>query len=290
MSPNEPIPMIKDNSKSQEKLPTQYASPYWEYGKQKSSELGPGSTNYPYTIETTLYGKVVEFNGMVHTNDPYDQSLVRLEDRFRKFIAKSKKPIVFIEGGMREVDGLDRDEVVRQSSEAGLMMKLAIDSNTPVESPEPPEERVVQELLMLFTPEEIMYGFFIRDISQWYRNKANDLQIAPAKDYVEKRLIWHTKTVGLENENVSFQYYANIFNDKYGLQPEDLPHDIERKLLQVAPSPKNPRSAKTSDIRNEYIYKQIQKATREGHDVFVVYGSHHAFVFEQMLAEQNDQE
>lgn len=262
-----------------------YINPYWDYGYKKSGELGPGSGNYPYTIETCMNGSKIEFNGMKHINNPQDESLLRLEERFRLFISNSNNPIVFVEGGVRQVDDLERDIIVARNGEPGLMCKLAQDSGVPVISPEPNKKYEVQKLLKVFSPEEIMQHYFTRTLAQWYRNKDHDLSQGLAQDYIEKRMAADVKCPGLEHTNTSYDYYADVFALKYGMRPEEMQEEVAKKTLNDEASPNQSVSAYLGLLRDKNIYEQIQKAANDGFDVFIVYGAHHAFVFEQLLAE-----
>lgn len=262
-----------------------YHSPYFEQAMKKSGELGPGTTNYPYTVEATLSGHKVEINGMHHINNPEDQSLVRLEQRFADFMRSANNPIVFVEGGMRDVVEMSRDEVIAKFGEPGLVTKLGQDANIPVESPEPPFEQEVDELLKIFPPEEIMQYYFSRALYQWYRNKNNDPNIGTSEQYVTPRMAEWKKIPGLEEADIDYAKLCDKFLAKYNFLPQDMPDDLAERKLHDEASPFNPVSAASSDIRDRFIFARIGEAATQGHDVFLAFGSHHAFVYEQMLRE-----
>ncbi len=275
-------------SESPDPKSPQYTSPYWEESKRKSSELGPNPDKYPYTIEATIHSQAIDFNGMRHINNPEDPSLARTERRFTEFVEKSENPIVFVEGGIRNVDGMSREEVITKYGEPGLFTKLAQDNGVEVQSPEPQPDEEVAELLKIFSAEEIVQYYFSRQLFQWYRMKDKDPNIGTAKEYINKGAArWWNQTPGLEDVVGDYDSLVANFAKKYGFKPEEMPDELARQKLHDESSPMNPVSAASSDIRDRYIFEQIQAAAAAGRDIFVVYGSHHAIVFEQILKEIN---
>ncbi len=263
-----------------------YKSPYFDVAMQKSSEQGPGSANYPYTIEAKIADRKVEFNGMRHTNNPEDESLTRLETRFEEFLQQTDNPVVFVEGGMRDVANMSKQEVIKRFGEPGLLTKLALDRGIAVESPEPSFEQEVAELLKTFSAEDIMQYYFSRTLFQWYRNKDFDHSMGTAQDYINSSMQnrW-SKMPGLTEVPCDYETLANNFAKKYGFKPEEMPDELAKDKLHHESSPFNPVSAASSDIRDKYIFNKIQEAAKQGRDVFLAFGSHHVFVYEQILEE-----
>jgi hypothetical protein len=276
---------MKDSTDKRQPAGANYTSPYFDLAIQKSSEIGPNDDVFPYTIGAVMHGQNVEFNGMNHVNNPADASLNRVEQRLNNFIQMSTKPIVFVEGGMRDVAGLDRDSAIQTCGEPGLITKVALDAGVEVQSPEPPIEEEVSELLKFFSPNQIMQYYFSRQLFQWYRNKDQDSEMGSAQEYIDKKMQRYSAVPGLELAPKDYDTLAGIFAEKFGFKPEEMPEEHAKKILHDESSPFNPVSAASGDIRDRYIFKQISNAAAEGRDVFIVYGSYHSFVFEQMVAD-----
>lgn len=276
---------MKDSTDNRQPAGANYTSPYFDLATQKSSEIGPNDDVFPYTISAVIHGQNVEFNGMNHVNNPEDASLNRVEQRLNNFIQTSTNPIVFVEGGMCDVAGLDRDSAIQKYSEPGLITKVALDAGVEVQSPEPPIEEEVSELLKLFSPNQIMQYYFSRQLFQWYRNKDQDSEMGSAQEYIDNKMQRYATVPGLELAPKDYDTLAGIFAEKFGFRPEEMPENLARQKLHDESSPSNPVSAASGDIRDRYIFEQISNAAAEGRDVFIVYGSYHSFVFEQMVAD-----
>lgn len=262
-----------------------YQSPYAQQAREKSSELGPASNNYPYTINTKISGREVELNGMRHINDPSDESIGRLKARFDGFVDSAKSPIVFIEGGMRNVAGLNEDAALLKHGEPGFMAKLAQEKNIEVRSPEPPDAKLLNELLKRFSPEDVIQYFFERRLYQWYRQKDLDRDIEELEKYIQVGVLDQIKHAnGLESVSTDYGHYLFNLERRIGQRLDDLRDDEIREKLNFEVSPYGSQvSAHASDMRDRYLMAQIKEVAADGHDVFMVYGSHHIFVLEQML-------
>ncbi len=264
-----------------------YQSPYFDHCALRSHEMGKGSTNFPYTLEPQIEGRQIEINGMHHINDPEDVSIKKLEKRMIDFIDKSDRPIVFVEGGLPELpEGITKEEAIIKYGEPGLLTWVANKRGVEVTSPEPPLDYEVKELLKMFKPEEVMQYYFSRQLLQWYRNKDKDKGIGPAKEYIENKIKSYSLVPGLEEMPQSYEHYADIFASEYSLRPEEMSEELAVKKLQSESFPEsNSVSARSGDIRDEYIMQRIKDEAKEGRDVFLAYGSFHVFKFEQMLSQ-----
>lgn len=274
----------------QEYTNKKHSSPYLEQAKEKSAELGKDSDMYPYTVKATMEGCTIELNGMKHTNDVEDETIELLKERFYDFIATAKSPMLFIEGGMRDVVTLDEDTSLVKHGEPGFITKLAQEKNIEVRSPEPPDIEIVNKLLSKFPAEEVTQYFFERMLYQWYRMKDSDQNIGDLERYVRAGVLDIVgKVKGMETVTTDYEYYIDKVEERFGKKLEDMKEDEIRSKLNFDVSPFGNRvSAYASDIRDKYILDQIREAAIAGHDVFVVYGSHHVFIWEQMLKEQAD--
>lgn len=264
---------------------SKYESPYLKLVTEKSNQLGKGNDNYPYTINTKVFDSLIEINGIHHTNNPNEPSLNRLVKRFHSFIKTANNPIVFVEGGVPNVDEMNTENAVRSFGESGLITKIASESGIEIQSPEPSYSDEIDELISLFEPEQIIQFYFSRSLYQWYRNK-NRTNLGSAKDYVN-RLIEKTVINSRLKSSLPIDYdiLCENFAKKYGSKPQDMKDNLAIKKLQQECSSENPVPAASNDIRDKYIFSEIRKAALNGRDVFIAYGSHHAFVLEKMLKE-----
>ena len=72
---------------------------------------------------------------------------------------------------MEKIKGADQDTVIREAGEAGLTLKLAVESGIDVESPEPKFEREIEYLIEQgYGKEEIFAYYMYRQVEQYHRN------------------------------------------------------------------------------------------------------------------------
>ncbi len=261
---------------------------------------------YP-TIHVDLPGgNMLDFCGIVHANNPDDPNDKYMLDRVKSEVGafldtpSDREKLVLLEGwkGPRtEMDGLPEDQLVRRGGEEALADRMVRSAGVEIASPEPPAKDEFEQLCQEFPPDQVFYWYVARQAVQWGREHpvteegSSEYQergevIREKFDMLTERL---TETLGhpptLENTASALdaitETHRQLFDNE--LDWDDIGHFAAHANPIDDNSVINKIHNRSNQIRDEYIFHKIEKATASGKDVFAVYGDGHAYTLEPAL-------
>ncbi len=241
--------------------------------------------SYVYTIEVA--GKAVLFFGASHTNDPEDEQFADLKDYFDKF----KPDIVLVEGKsgieqkankIQQTLKVSDISYTKTKGEGTYALKLAVDQNVDFGSPEP---NFLDEISMQeerYARKDIFSYYIYRMIDQYLRTKST-YSVTECKEYLQPQVDWFTLGCKWPSDEVE-KYFEDI------IQSLDLTNPLLYKEA-VTPVPFtgkswsiiNEISNTSSQYRDIYLLRELNKILDNYNRVMVVYGSAHAVRLESAL-------
>lgn len=247
---------------------------------QKYDELNKNHSEPPFFYKIQKGDQLFYYVGFEHTYDPLDPQFTKLKQLWDDFLAKidPKKALVLVEGGERTPQATAKDSI-KHGGEAELTTLLAHQHKIKCLSPEPGEEQEIKELLKQFPREGTMYYYFARIANQWLRaGKPFGL-----REYLESTgMRTYRQMTNWPDFQLSLEDFIKI-HDK--LHDHPFSEDDQECFYQDSNPNFNPISAACSEIRDEYMVKEVIKLWKEGKSLFIVYGSGHAIRQEPALKE-----
>lgn len=258
----------------------------------------------PIKIETETGGRLT-FVGTKHTNNPDDPFFGRLRTEWNDFLKKQRKghkPIVVLEGWRDgPLSEISESDIIRSRGEVGLMDTLAIKSEIEIRRYEPPEDEEFEQLADEFGAQTVFYWMVARQATQWAR-----------EDTVARRLPWNKKKRAERHDRVTDTHlsdYVSLLEGALGHSPSfneisrsfAALQDTHRELFnseldwndtkhfyhQANPTESNSVindiHRASNKIRDEYLFKKLEKDLHEAADLFVVYGDGHAWSLQDKL-------
>ncbi len=236
---------------------------------------------YIYTIEKNK--KVLIYYGADHSFDVGHRQWEDIRKHFNIFIEKTggKDCVVFVEGGGTDLK--ESEEVaINEGGEPLFMTFIASKVGIKTESPEPDESYEINELLKLFSKEEIMHYYFTRLVDQWnrYKKPRPEFEI-----YMEKFLNRYKLITGWDEFEFTVNNMKSVHQKLSGKKFEDTD---DGQIYQMTWPMKyewvsNKVAEVSSKIRNDYISSVIKKYWDADKNIFIVYGQGHAVEQEEFL-------
>ena len=250
------------------------------------------STPYVFSIERD--GVDLLYYGSRHSKDPEDAQLEDIKERFDAFepdlvlvesIPNLSQKIAGKIDGIRTVSPADS---VREMGEPGFTLKLAIDNEIAVDSPEPSEQEEVHELLKQgFSKEDVFAYYFFRQLSQHH----SKIEKEGVQEYFEgwirifkERIQWDNFEYSLEHaqaiakriwgEEIQFdnpEYYV----DKVDPIPWEDTEDEQTIVNEIA--------RQSNQFRDIHMIAQLAEYFQKYKRVFIVFGASHAVMQEPAL-------
>lgn len=246
-------------------------------------KLGRHKVPYTYTIKSGP--NFLYYFGEKHSFNPEDPQWTEVKEFWNAFLNDSKdtKRVVFIEGNMPPLEKTETESILKHGGR-GLSRYLASLENIETHCPEPGEKVERDELEKQFTRKQIQYYYFAGIVYQWTQNHD------PKPDFVEymkKYEVMDQETSQWTDFDFSLEAMKKVHAEFF-----DTPFDQTdwRFFYDVV----NPISTKTifnsisrisTEIRDTYIVKEIEKYIKDGYSVFVEFGASHAVVQEPLLRE-----
>ncbi len=231
----------------------------------------------PYVIHINKGSQNLYFLGCKHSYDPLHPQFPRILKLWKQFLEESRDrdKAVMVEGGVRPIKN-SQDETITISGEGGLLCFLADKEGVPALSPEPDEKTHRQEWLKVFSRDEIQYTVFADYVSQWNRV----IDKPDFRGYIQNFLDQNKEDYGWDDFDFSLDHMISLHDNQ-----NDHPFDPEtcRECMAKVSHLNNPVSAEGMTIRDEAIVTKIKELWEEGKNIFVVYGSGHAFTCEPAL-------
>lgn len=222
------------------------------------------------------------FFGARHTNNPSDEQFERLELLWNDFLNKSQGlKSVFVEGAIHEIPQ-DYKESIAQYGETGAICWLALKANLEAVRPEPGEGEQRKKLSSLFDPNCVAYAVIAQNLSGWFRH-TSPISFEEAVEKVLDREAKFVDTYGfvpdktwLGNQHRKL-FIEQKLEDKNFLDAITDPRKSETLINQIV-------SARSS-VRDEHIFREIEKVWESGKNIFIVYGKGHLAVLDKPLRE-----
>lgn len=244
-----------------------------------------GRHKLPYTFTIQSGSSFLYYFGEKHSFNPDDVQWAELKEFWSSFLDKTKdqKRVVFIEGNMPPLEETETESVLKHGGR-GLVKYLASLDGVETHCPEPGEKVERDELEKQFTRKQIQYYYFAGVVYQWTQNHD------PKPDFVEYMKIYEKldqEVSGWTDFDFSLEGMKKVHAEFFDT-PFD--HTDSRFFYDIV----NPVSIKTffntisrisTEIRDTYIVKEIEKYMKEGYSVFIEFGASHAVIQEPLLRE-----
>lgn len=239
----------------------------------------------PYLFVIRSGSKVLYYFGERHSFNPDDKQWITVKDFWRKFCAETAdtKRIAFMEGGLRKGNDYEKKSIMDEGG-MGLLAHLAHKEGIAIHSPEPDDVYERNELEKQFLRKEIQLYYFARVVHQWCRK----LEPRPDfKKYICQYLERDKKSSKWDDFDFSLESiirnYEEIFNRPFDKNDKDFLYSVVNpvELRTVI----NRVSRHSSEIRDEYMVKEIVKYISEGYSVFGQFGASHGVRQEPLLKE-----
>jgi hypothetical protein len=227
----------------------------------------------------------VFYFGERHSFDPNDEQWKEEELFWRDFLekTKTKKRIVFVEGGIRKIEKTAEMGILEQGG-MGYVTYLASLEGIETFSPEPSEKHERDELEKRFSKEAIQYYYFARMVYQW--GKKNDPK-PNFTEYINSFLEADKKESGWTEFNFSLEnmlkIHEGLFKSRFSENDTDFFYKISNPVDNF--SEINAVSEASSEVRDLFIVSEIERYIKEGYSIFLQYGASHAVVQEAVLRE-----
>ncbi|MBP6914270.1 hypothetical protein KBB74_02145 [Candidatus Parcubacteria bacterium] len=237
----------------------------------------------PYTFNLSNKEKELIFFGSPHINDPESP----IFDSIKEKIEETKPDIVYVEGIpsidriKEEIGSLTLDEAKKQG-ESIFSLKLAIENNINVESPEPDFSKELEyQTNQGFSKKDIFNYYMYRIINQYQHNNENT-NVEECKNILKQRFErfrkqsnWDEKELEIMEKEIIDQ--LDIKDNKYSNETDPIPWEGKPQTVI------NEVSRSSSNFRDKHIFEEIAKGKEKYNKLFVVYGSGHAVSQEPAL-------
>ena len=239
----------------------------------------PGK-NIIFKAENALTGKIFYFFGAIHTNNPADEQFEQLEQLWNDFSNKSEGlMIAFVEGAIYEIPQ-NYEKSITQYGETGAVCWLALKTNIEVVRPEPGEGEQRKHLSGLFDSNDVAYAIITQNLSGWFRHETST-SFEEAMERVLKREAKFSDIYGFIPNKIWLEnQHRKLFEEQ---ELED------RNFLDTITDPRkndtliNKIVSARSEMRDEHIFNEIEKAWKSGKNIFIVYGKGHLSKLEKKL-------
>ena len=243
-----------------------------------------GKHPLPYYYKISEAHHFLYYFGANHSCDPDNEQYPLIKKFWHDFLNDTRKEncLVLVEGGKRPLAQSEK-EAIQAGSEGRFITHLAHQEDIPTDSPEPSPEVVYKELARGFSKDEIMYYQFAGVVYQWHRRQDKK----PFEQYIQSYLERFEKETEWNDFDFSLDYmkdiHQKIFNttfnkDDVGFFKKIVNPSLDKDLTNI-----NKVAKTTSEIRDEYILRQIETLWHEGKNLFIVYGGSHAVMQEPAL-------
>ncbi len=242
---------------------------------------------FPYKFSISGKENDLFYFGEKHIFNPEDPQWDQLREFWKEFLSKTegKKRIAVIEGGIRKVLPISENAAIESGSGAGLITLWSHLESIEIVSHEPRESEERLALEKEFSRDEIQYYYFARIAYQWNHLSSDTRQ--PFRKYMEVYLNQDARRSDWADYDFSFDHMLeiqkNLFDEDFCEGDTQFWSTITNPYMLV--SRINKVSRRSSEIRDEYIVREIVKKMNEGYSVFVNFGGSHAVVQEPYLKE-----
>ena len=237
----------------------------------------------PYFYALVSGEQKIYYFGERHSRDPQDTEWQQAKTFWLEFLkdTPNSKRIVFVEGNKSPIMNT-LEEAIRKYGGPGFITFLASESNIDIHCPEPERTYEINELAYKFSKEEIAYYYFARSANGWNRMREPkpefEKYISQSLKKNETESRWSDFDFSLENmKNV----HKKLFGNEFDQNNSDFFKDIVSPVKSEAKINKIARSC--SNIRNEYMVKEIQKYWGMSYSIYIHYGVGHAVMQEPAL-------
>lgn len=241
-----------------------------------------GKYNIPYIYSIKSGSQILYYFGSKHVWDPLHPQFELLQKEWQEFLQKTTglKSVVVVEGNVNLDNITTLEEVVEKYGESGAIVFLANQAHIPSSRPEPTIKDEVEELLKVFSRDEIFYFYMIRGIVSWQRavvrKDFDEFVKINAKRYKDA-LDWHDFDFSFE---LVKKIHKQIFSEEFDQNDKELFKILNSmfgrtKITEIA--------KKSIKIRDFSIMECIEKYWQEGYCLFIVYGSVHAVMQERAI-------
>ena len=232
---------------------------------------------YPYFFKIAANYHSLYFLGTTHTFDPKNHQIVTIKKYWNRFLKETKKKsyVVLIEGGERPIEKSE-SRAIKKHGEPGFTTRLASKKGIKTFSPEPDSKKINDELIKIFSREEILYNGFAGRVAQWNRL----IDKPDFKKYFNHSVKRGKKDPRWKGFDFSMDNFVKIHDEKHK-------HKFNINNYECFNEDSSPYKSKVSAvsglIRDTHIVSEIKKLWDKGNNIFVVYGSGHAIVQEPAL-------
>ncbi len=265
-----------------------------EEGIMTFQEYAKKEHDVPYVFELKEGSKSLTYYGAGHSHNPEDPMFVDIEQRF-----KAPHPqVVIVEGVNQLVEqkerfrstlrGVTREGVIKKMGESAFALKLAMDSNIEVESPEPQLSEEIQYLIQTGFEKEDIFAFYLyRSANQYQRTPQTpsiEEYLQPDAEEFKAATNWENFDYSIENlKTIGHRLWGNrsaldsaeFSEERIDPVPWDEKKDEQTVVNQIA--------AQSSFFRDRFMVKRLQKILKEKDSVLVVFGVSHAYMQEPAL-------
>lgn len=239
----------------------------------------------PYAISLKSSSNFLYYFGERHSFNPKDEQWIEAKKIWLDFLKQTEntKRIVFIEGGKRPHE-IDEEQSILKHGGMGLATYLAQQSKIDTYSPEPDEKYERGELGKEFSREQIQYYYFARVVHQWGRKQNPKPNF---EDYITHYLEGDKKESGWSDFDFSLVNMTKIHNDIFQTVFNQNDADFFKSIVSpvVLKTMVNKVSRASSEIRDKFIVKEIQKYITKGYSIFAQYGCSHVVMQEPLIRE-----
>lgn len=230
----------------------------------------------PYIFQIQKDGQHLFYFGAKHSFDPRDPQYKKITAYWNAFIRATRKNhcTVLIEGGNRKILKT-KEQAIRDGGEMSYLAYLASKKGVETFSPEPSAKYRYKKLLKKFSRKEIAYYDFALACHQWNRYKDKP----DFEKYVNRFLKSDEKSSGWKNFDFSLKNMIRIHRGLFGKKFNENDKLFFREILD----PLGKKSVinrislfEESEIRDDYIAREIERLWRKGKNLFIIYGTSHA--------------
>jgi hypothetical protein len=192
-----------------------------------------------------------------------------------------QKRIVFVESVVHSLKETE-EENIQKSGGPGFITFLAAQANIEIYCPEPNRTYEMNKLAENFSKENIAYFYFARSVNGWHRI----VDPKPEFDgYIVKYLERDKNMSGWIDFDFSIPNIKKIHKEIFGTEFDQNDSSFFKSI--VTPVNKktisNQIAQSCSDLRNEYIIKEICKYWGMKYSVYIHYGAGHAVMQEPVV-------
>jgi len=237
---------------------------------------------FPYIFQIKNKKQLLLYFGASHTHNSQDDQFDNIKKYWQDFLknTKNKQCLVLIEGGQRKIYK-NSNKAILNDGEAGYITYLSAQSNIEINSPEPPDNFVINKLLKKFSKNKIYYNYFANLILQWHRlDPVPNLEKYLGNYFYQDKHEFNWKDFEFSLDHMK-KIHQDLFNKKFNPLDEDFFYNITTPTENTCTI--NKVSQERGLIRDVYIVEQIIKYWKEGKNLFIVFGFSHAIVQEPAL-------